>query len=615
MSLFLYIYGQESEKLQPAVRKSIKEQLLHFSYTQINEYSDNHLQLICSSPYRENIRIFNDQDNNFTFFIQGNIFESVNGLSSPRPDFAENSLENQIIRRYTAKGIASCIGLNGIYNLIIWDRKNRSLEIAGDRLGILQLFFTPVGDGAFVLTTDILILKHLPNYRAKISRRGIFDMLYMGVAFETRSILENVERLLPNTGYRIFGNKLTVVDKHRLFFSDLRWKDNADNILNEFEHYYLQAVKRHFRSQEKVVFLQSGGKDSRVFSYFLKQAGVIPQCFSAGLNHHADVYLAKIVSKTLGFPWQRISAGLDFYPELAEKILAIDSFSCRIFETWVAEIIHKLSPDFDCITSTLSGDPVFGYFIQFGRLEEKNDCLSAFKNFFNFSRSGFFSNEQLKKLFPQEAEDWIADYQQEAFEIFKDSGNSPFQMLIGYELRTNNRSKIGCILRNINSAFPLRAPVLDVDLMDFIFSLPQHFLNQRYLLDIFLQQRAKKLGAIHLSQNSRKCKALLFSLKQEARFRAWHYYVCALKLPLLKISNPLSATTQFYLQVFSLKNQGFQKIKEAAFSRLDCLEGILDLAQAREIFKQPLPVADDHIILGNTLRSIITAVLAADAFR
>jgi hypothetical protein len=324
--------------------------------------------------------------------------------------------------------------------------------------------------------------------------------------------------------------------------------------------------------------------------------------------------LAKNTCRQLGFPWRRIPAGRNFYPDMAKKILEIDSFSSRVFATWGEETIRQLPLGFDCIITTLSGDPIFGSPIQLGKLEENNDPSWAFSNYFNFARSGFLSDDELKELFPLEAENWIADYRQEAFKVFLNSGNMPFQMLIGYGLYSNNRFKVGCFIRNIHSAFCLRAPVMDVDLMDFIFSLPQCFLNKRYLLDIFLKQRAKKLGAIHLDQNYRKYKALIPSLMQEFKFSTWYNYVNTFTLPLLRIFEPFSATTQFYIQAFSLRHKGFQEVKDATFSRIHCLENILNVSKASEIFQKPLPLSNDHIIPGNTLRSMITVVMAADAF-
>ena len=614
MSLFFYICDIEKKKLQRITTDCIKEQFSYSKYDQIKEYCESNLQLIYAASHKECLQIFYNESKDLVFFLQGSIFESLNGLDNIGPDNSGNSLKSQIVKRYTANGIASCTGLNGMYNLIVWDKKRRCLEIAGDRLGILQLFFAPLDKESFVLTTDILALKHLPGYQAKVNKRGIFDLLYMGMAFEGRSILENVERLLPNACYRVLNTTLTLVDKYRLPFSDKRWEDSSENILNGLEHYYIQAIKRQLQSKDKIAFLQSGGKDSRVFSYFLKKSGIIPHCFSAGSNHHGDVYLAKNTSRELGFPWRRVLAGKDFYPGMAKKILEIDSFSSRIFATWGEEIIRQVPLEYDCIITTLFGDIIFGASIQLGKLEEINDAYCAFTNYLNSARSGYLTEDELKELFPQEAESWIADYRQEAFKVFLDSGNTPFQMLMGYGLGSDNRFKVGCFFRNMHSDFCVRAPILDTDLMDFIFSLPVSVLDNRHLLDVFLMQRAKRLGAIHLDQNYHKYKAFVFSPLQKLKFGMWHNYVRAFKLPLLKIFDPLSATTQFYIQAFSLRHKGFQEIKNTAFSRVHCLEDILNVSKAKEIFQRPLPSSKDHIISGNTLRSMITAVMVVDAF-
>jgi len=614
MSLFFYICDVAEKKLQKTTRDRIKGQFANTAKILINEYSEDHLQLIYTASHKECLQIFYNERKDLVFFLQGCIFESVNGLDNIGPDNSGNSLKNQIVKRYIAKGIASCTGLNGMYNLIVWDKKRRCLEIAGDRLGILQLFFASLGNGALVITTDIIALKHIPGYRPKISRRGLFDLFYRGIAWGGRSILENVDRLLPNACYRVSNLTLTLIDKYRLLFSDKRWSNSLEKTLDELEHYYVQAIKRQMLPRDTVVFLQSGGKDSRIFSYFLNQAGIIPHCFSRGANHHGDVYLAKETSKALCFPWKRIQAGKDFYPDIAKRILEIDSFSLHVFDTSGEEMIGRLPLEPDYITTAYLGDVIFGSPIRLGNIKENNDALFAFTNYFNYVRSGFLSDAELKELFPQDGERWLADYHQEALKSFLDSGDTPFQMLIGNSLLTAGRFKHGSFLRNIYASFSVRAPNLDNDLMDFIFSLPIGFLDNRHLLDVFLMQRAKRLGAIHLDQNYHRYKALVFSPRQKLKFSMWHNYVRAIKLPILSIFDPLSATTQFYIQIFSLRHKGFQEIKNTTFSRVHCLEDILDVSKAKEIFQRPLPSSKDHIIPGNTLRSMITAVIAVDAF-
>ena len=112
----------------------------------------------------------------------------------------------------------------------------------------------------------------------------------------------------------------------------------------------------------------------------------------------------------------------------------------------------------------------------------------------------------------------------------------------------------------------------------------------------------------------RECKKLSVTIVKELKFRMWFNYVNTVTLPLLNIFEPLSATTQFYIQAFSLKHKGFQEMKDTAFAQINLLEGILNVPKAIEIFKRPLPSSKDHIIPGNTLRSLMTAVMAVDAF-
>jgi|GEM_PF-2095674 len=611
-TFFLYKHGHSP--LEESVLDTISKKLVHFPHIRTNRYITEGLQLVYTINRSDGMRIFHHKERGLTFFLQGNIFESSKGIEKIDASKEEHSLENQIIGRYLKSGIASCVGLNGLYNLFVFDERQGFLETAGDRLGIFQMFFAPLANDQFVLTSDIITLKHVPGYVPKINRRGIFDLLYMGIAYENRTVLEGVDRLLPNACYRISGGQLALLEKFRLPFSKERWGYVTPKILDELEYYYMQAVKRQLKQTDQMIYLQSGGRDSRVFSHFLKKAKIRPSCVTLGSQHHGETFLASKVSKHLGFPWKRISINNNFNPLYASRCLEIDSFSRRIFGTWIMEIVNSISREWDFAVTTFMGDSVFGTGVKNGSLEKGNNPLSAFNHYLKFWRKGLPTDPDLRQLFPEEAESWIAEYQKESFDLFESLGDDPYQMLVSYGLRSIDRFKIGSPFRLISAAIPMRAPYLDNDLMDFLFSLPPFLMHNRLLIDIFLTQRSKSLAAIPIDRNSQYYESLVPSLKNLLSCRCWDFCARKLKIPFLRVFDPVSATTQFYVQVYSTNDKGFQNLTRAGLSNISLLEGVCDISEARRILKQPLP-GTDHIASGSSKRVILTLISLMQSFK
>ena len=613
MSAFL-LYFHAGDSFDQTAQKAISAALIHYPSTTTDMYARDNLQLIYTVNKNDRIRIFQHPAAGLIFFLQGHIYESAKGIERIDNDKAGCSVEEQIIKRYLTGGISSCTGLNGLYNLCAWNEKQRILEIAGDRLGIFQVFHAPIGNNRHVFTSDIAALKAIPGYRPKLNRRGLFDLLFMGVAYEDRTVLEDVHRLLPNASYRVDNGRLSLLEMARLPFSRERWGRVTPKLLDELEHFYVQAIRRRLKPQEKILFMQSGGKDSRVYSSFLKKSGIVPDCITAGEDHHGEVFFSKNVNKYLGFPWKRMPVSQDFNLSFANDYVEIDSFSSRLFSLWQMEVISEMAAGYDVVTATFLGDPIFGSTLSKGKLEKSEDPFRVFSSNMNAWRTSLYSDEELMRLFPDEAKEWIASYQKEAFDLFRSLGDEPYQMIAAYGARSNDRFKVGAVIKTLSAVLPVRLPCIDNDLMDFAFSLPPSMLYKRLLLDLYLTQREDTLAAIPLDENNEKYTALTRSFRSELKFKLWRAYARKIKIPVLHFTDPVNATTQFYVSVFSLRDRGFMALRKKTRNSLACLDGIMNVDMANELFDEMIPSGKDHIMPGNRIRTLLTVLLAAETF-
>ena len=591
----------------------IAKTLISFSGDTFSVYAGEGIQLIHTAKKNDQLRIFEDPLEEATFFLQGDIFESSKGIEkidSASPNFG---LKNQLIKRYREAGIGACVGLNGIYNLLVWQHKSRCLEVACDRLGIFQIFYAPLSSNKFVVTTDILAFKSMSGFQSRIDKKGLFDLLYAGIAFENRTVLQGVERLLPLACYRLKDNNLQLLEELRLPFSRNRQRSLSE-IMDEFEHLYLSAIKRQLHAGQKLIYLQSGGRDSRLYSHFLKKAGITPHCVTIGEDHHAEVFLAKQVDRFLKFPWKRINVKVGFNDSDAAAFFRLTNFSCRAFMPFQNSFLSEYPDEWDYLLSTFLADPVFGSIIEAVNFQEGQTDSDAFQNYLKFNRQGFLTLEELEGLIGPEAKELVYEYRKEAFRLFCDLAPETHQKIMAYHFRTNDRFKISGMMNFLGAHCPFRLPFLDNDLMDFLFSLPVELLYDRKLVNLYLVQNAKELASIPFDQNYKRCKALIRSFSKEFPYRSWRFYNEKIKFSILHYVSPHRATTQAYLQSFSLRDEGFLKLRKRTADFLPQADGILNIDFAREIFRRPIPQSKDHIISGNSIRALITAVSAIHTF-
>ena len=613
-SFFLYFNdGNPENSVKPEV---IGPQLVHFPWVQWKSFKNKNLQIIYTENKSDVLNIFPDSNNKLLFILHGHILESDAGITRIDQGDSEYSIQNQIRKRYVQGGINSCIGLNGQYNFLVWNAESSTLEIANDRLGISQIFYARIDEHRFVLTTDIVTLKSVPGHTPKINRRGIFDLLYTGIAFEERTVLEGVTRLLPNTSYKTNTKSLNLIEEKCLPFSNKNWGAVLPSLLDELEQKYLKSIKRVFTDKDKVLFLQTGGKDSRLYSHFLKIAGITPQCVTAGEWHHAEVYLARELSKALDFPWSRINIEDDCSLKYLSDTLELDSFSRRVLPSLGSmNAIGKLVQNYDYTTGTFLGDATIGNDYVATKIKLGKNIQERVDNYLECWRPYFHSEDELRQLFPTDGDDFIKEYKKDLVSLFNKLNIDPYNQILALEIRANCRFKIGGLIRQLGAATSLRLPCLDNDLMDFSFSIPRALFNGRILINLFLIQRSKKLATIPLDQNSKRGTSLYRGLKQELKYKCWCNYIERVKFPLLRISGyPSPLTTQSYVHTFSLKEQGFQRMLKDSSNSLLHLQDILNVKISDEFLSRPLPEGDNHIRPGNALRSLVTAAQIAKTF-
>lgn len=599
MSSFFIYYNQKNPLPTSQIEK-ISGGLRHYSWTKTKHHSVDNLLIVESFPHH-GIKIFTDTSKKIFFILQGDIFHSDNGLIKKGA-----TLEDNITHLYLEKGIEACVGLNGTYNLFVWNSDKRYLETASDRMGLRQAFYSQVPNG-FVLTSNIFCLKYLPDLNIELDQQGIFDLLSLGTAYEDRTLFKNVIRLLPNSCYRIQDGKLHPINTFFFNFTQKRWGQTILESLDGLEHYYTQAIKRQFTPENKILFLQSGGKDSRILSLMFKKSGITPDCVTAGENHFGEVFLTKDVDQILDFPWKKINISQDFDMDYSDLHLKMNSASSMIYVSFFIEIINQLRDGWDFSTAGLFADTFTGSTIMTAGKQIPENPQHAFQNYFQHWRNGLINAEESKKLFPGKGKQLTEQYELENLKLFLKCGNLPYQMILGFGLRTNNRFKVGSAFTFVDAGISMRLPCLDIDFQDFIFSLPPNMLFDRFLLDLYLIHRGEKINTIPLDKNSWRYEPLVRAFKSELKYKIKLNWINNILIPCLKKINPVHATNQSYVSLLSMDQRGSQRMLKDALKNAELTEGLMDVDAVKSILSKPAD-SNNHITSSKVKRSLIAII-------
>ena len=165
-----------------------------------------------------------------------------------------------ILALYQKEGLNCLDKLNGMFAFALWDKQQKKLFIARDRIGKKPLYYFQK-DGRFAFASEIKSLLTLPNIPREIRLDAVHDFFAYQYVPDPKSIFKDINKLPP-------GHYMTI-DQNG---SDIQqyWDVSLKNVSNETEEALTdqllsianQCTKRRMISDVPLGAFLSGGVDS-----------------------------------------------------------------------------------------------------------------------------------------------------------------------------------------------------------------------------------------------------------------------------------------------------------------------------------------------------------------
>lgn len=153
--------------------------------------------------------------------------------------------------------------LHGMFAFAIYDRQQRSLFLARDRLGVKPLFMAHLSDGSLAFASELKGLLAHPLLRREVEPLAIEDYLAWGYVPDHRSILKGVEKL-PAGHFRVLRHETAPAPPQRWWdvsFAERR-QDPERDLEAELLHRLREAVTSRMTADVPLGAFLSGGVDS-----------------------------------------------------------------------------------------------------------------------------------------------------------------------------------------------------------------------------------------------------------------------------------------------------------------------------------------------------------------
>lgn len=259
-----------------------------------------------------------------TIIFNGEIYNHIEVRRKLNLQCKTNSDTETILHAYQKSGPACLNEFDGMFAIIIYDRKRNELFIARDRAG-KKPFYYYKKENSFVFASELNALQG--QVKASINEEHIQQYIRMGYFYKSSTPYNNVWELPAGSYATVLIEKVEVViSKWWDIGSYYQQKstDSFEKALQTTDEYIHQAVRHRVESSDlEVGSFLSGGIDSGIVSAIAKEYNSSLKTFTVSFEgEYNEAPLAKLVANKYQTDHHEISISYNNLKYDVEGILA-----------------------------------------------------------------------------------------------------------------------------------------------------------------------------------------------------------------------------------------------------------------------------------------------------
>ena len=234
------------------------------------------------------------QSKDYTIVYNGELYNTQElrlELKKLGHEFQSHSDTEVLLHAYAQWQEAVLDKLNGIYAFAIWERSERTLFLARDRMGVKPLFFK-FHDGGLLFSSELKTILTYPTVRAELDETGAAEIILLGPGRTPGcGIFRGIEELESGCFAVYRQRKLSVSRYWRL--TDRPHTDSFEETAQKVRYLVTDAIHRQMVSDVPIGTFLSGGLDSSLITALcassMKENGRQPKTFSVDYLNN-DLY-------------------------------------------------------------------------------------------------------------------------------------------------------------------------------------------------------------------------------------------------------------------------------------------------------------------------------------
>ncbi|QDU79357.1 Asparagine synthetase [glutamine-hydrolyzing] 1 [Polystyrenella longa] len=274
------------------------------------------------------------QDGRYLLIYNGEIYNAPllrRELEQQDISFRGTSDTEVLLEALAAWGLDKTLSkLNGMFAFALWNRRDKKLTLARDRVGIKPLYYGHCR-GTLLFASELKALFRFPEFTSELDPAAVTEFFQIGYISAPRSIEKGIHKLPPGTSITFSSAEQnpkpepywSLHDTVQQIITD-RQEITAESALGDLEFLLTKSVKDRLISDVPIGAFLSGGIDSSLIVALMQRLHGSPvKTFSIGFQEqkYNEAEHARKIAKHLGTDHHELMVdpqmAMDVIPQLA----------------------------------------------------------------------------------------------------------------------------------------------------------------------------------------------------------------------------------------------------------------------------------------------------------
>lgn len=310
--------------------EKMTDQIVHRGPDQSGTYCDEgislgHRRLSIIDLSEAGRQPMHNEDQTVSLSFNGEIYNYMElkpDLEARGHVFRSNTDSEVIIHAYEEYGVDFLKKLRGMFAIALWNKRDKSLLLARDRIGIKPLYYS-LRNGKLVFASEIKSILEHPSVPRQLNRQALYD--YMGFEFvpAPETMFQGISKLPAGHCLFLKNGRADIREYWQLSMLPREAPPSFEEAVEELRGHLDFAVKSHLMSDVPLGVFLSGGLDSSAIVAMMRRHITGPlRTFTIGYHDKtfSEIPYAEQVARQFDTEHHILMID-DMKPEYVEKVL------------------------------------------------------------------------------------------------------------------------------------------------------------------------------------------------------------------------------------------------------------------------------------------------------